>query len=558
MTMQCPNCGRYIRSTTQCAHCGHKFTPAEVAEMKKQSEPQTPRSSKGGLSILWNVIKLVIALMLIFLLFLYGPTYASKLMGYFNSSNGDTAQVAKTPAEKEEPKDATENKEMGSDEETADEMNHQLVLKDHKVDTSLYPQVKVQMDFEGAVDGIDAKTFAFEVDNQGNITKLEDYSLQKEGQMITLTYKDPSLSVVASDNLKQTLVVKADQYNLKEQMEYQLPSMTVDESLAAQFNTIMTEDFNSSTSVHAAVRLSDQDLPLVYNDQSVEASELIALFAIAKAYDLNENQGIELDHLVTIDEALIATNDDGEVANRVGEEITLYELFSSAIQHHDATAINHIIQTTGGPNDFNRWLKEKGYFSTKITQQLSLDDNGTIVGSATTAQDVSQLLTDLVDNSLLSQQNSEDYLTLLRSSPTTDKFPAEGLHDLEIVSRSELVTSDTDSNQYYAGVIMTPHDTYVIVLLKEGDQESESSIEQIAHSIQSLVRYFETGATAPEPTPEPEPELEPAPQPEPAPDPTLEPQAAQPAQRPWETNPEEWYRGEDGRWYNKDPNYQYN
>lgn len=563
MTMQCPNCGRYIRSTTQCAYCGHEFTPAEVAELKKQSEPDTPRSSKGGLSILWNVLKLVLALMVVFLLFVYGPTYASKLMGYFGSSNNDTAQVVESSSQVEEdqtkPQENEEDQAPATDQEGQEFTQEatQLTLKNHEVDVSLYPQVKVTLDFEGNLDEIDSNTFAFEVDNQGNVTSLEDYSLQKENQKVVLTYNDPSLSVVGSDDLEQTLTIKASEYDLNEQIDYQLPSMTVDESLVAQFNEIMTEDFGSSESVHVAMHVSDQDLPFVYNDQVVEASELIALFAIARAYDLSDHQEVDLDQMVTIDEALVAKEDEGVTASLVGEEVTLHELFSNAVQTHDATAINHIIQVTGGPNEFNRWLKEKGYFSTKITQQLALDPNGTVTGSVTTAQDVSQLLVHLVEETLLSQESSNSYLELLRLSPVTDKFPAQGLHNIDILTRSELVTADNDRNQYYAGVIETEQDTYVIVILDEGTSDQAVAVDQIAQSLQSLVLYFETGSTEPAPLPEPEPAPAPVPEPVPAPEPAPAPQPVQPQLRPWELNPEEWYQGEDGRWYNTDPNYNY-
>lgn len=570
--MQCPNCGRYIRSTTQCAYCGHEFTPAEVAELKKQSAPDTPRSSRGGLSVLWNVLKLVLALMVVFLLFVYGPTYASKLMGYFGSSNNDTAQVVESSRVEEDQTEPQENQEEQAPateqegQEPAQEAS-QLTLKDHQVDVSFYPQVKVTLDFEGNLDEIDSDTFIFEVDNQGNITSLEDYSLQKENQTVVLTYNDPSLSVVGSDDLDQTLTIKAPKYDFSEQIGYQLPSMTVDESLAAQFDEIMAEDFGSSESVHVAMHISDQDLPFVYNDQAVEASELIALFAIARAYDLNDHQEVELDQMVTIDEALLAEEDEGVTANLVGEELTLQELFSNAIQTHDATAINHIIQVTGGPNEFNRWLKEKGYFSTKITQQLALDPNGTVTGSVTTAQDVSQLLVNLVEETLLSPESSHDYLELLRSSPVTDKFPAQGLHNIDILTRSELVTADSDQNQYYAGVIKTEQDTYVIVILDEGTSDQVAAVDQIAQSLQSLILYFETGSTEPvplsepepasAPEPEPAPAPEPTPEPAPAPEPVPEPQPVQPQLKPWELNPDEWYRGEDGRWYNTNPNYNY-
>ena len=91
--MQCPNCGRNVRSKNQCAYCGHVFNKQEVAELKEETRnedvvQETPRRSSGGFSrVLWGIIKLVLAVAIVFLAFLYGPRIINQVVDYFQTSD---------------------------------------------------------------------------------------------------------------------------------------------------------------------------------------------------------------------------------------------------------------------------------------------------------------------------------------------------------------------------------------------------------------------------------------------------------------------------------------
>ena len=100
--MKCPNCGREVRSKTSCAYCGQSFTEgdkspsarpvetkretqADVQEIKQETfrdtselranretqgkPPVVPKTKRKGGNVIWNILKLLIAVAVVFLLF---------------------------------------------------------------------------------------------------------------------------------------------------------------------------------------------------------------------------------------------------------------------------------------------------------------------------------------------------------------------------------------------------------------------------------------------------------------------------------------------------------
>ena len=144
--MKCPNCGRNVRSKTQCAYCGYDFKSGDTTaketqetkhservedtqviptvepdygerreriepivteptdfkevddfpsassdtyETRSNREPQAviPKTKRKGGSVVWGIVKLLLAVAVVFLLFLFGPRLIGQVMDYFNSDD---------------------------------------------------------------------------------------------------------------------------------------------------------------------------------------------------------------------------------------------------------------------------------------------------------------------------------------------------------------------------------------------------------------------------------------------------------------------------------------
>lgn len=546
--MQCPNCGRTVRSKNQCAHCGHVFNKGEIKEASQDVanddiyEETNSRNSGGGVGrILWGIIKLVLAVAIVFLAFLFGPRIINNVVEYFQPA--DTAVVENMPADNQTPEgngdggdgtpqvpettetteetasveedtaadtaggdDVSEEEVESSEEIEEDESDDgQINLANYDVNLDEYPMINMEIEFEETLDTVTSDTFAFSVETNGDSVDLDGgYSLVKEGQVLSLSFNDPAISVLSTEPTEQTLNIQSDVLNIDESISYELPSSTMDSDLADTFNSTITDNLAALGSVSAVLYSPNADVPFVYDDQTDEADALISWFVLAHTYQSVNDGLIALDDVITVNSDLVAANDETSVAaSGEGTEYTIQDLIIEAIHNQSASAMNHLIQANGGPNEFNLWLNESNYFATRITQLLSVTESGEIEGAVTNAQDISYLLNLLVNNELVTEELDTAFKELLLDSPLTEKYPYEQLTIVQ--SRYEVATGDNNPNQqYYSGILETEDDYYIVVILQKNFDSAAETVPTISNSINSLVTYMETGEEAAEPEPESE------------------------------------------------------
>ena len=558
--MKCPNCGKNVRSKKQCAHCGHVFgkdiskqqnqvreeesmktqtpeptpTPISAKEekvertqrintkpLKQESDkkikrktknestenfnhvdivPKTPRKKGGFLKYIWSLIKLILMVAIVFLAFMFGPQIINGVMDVVNGNTEISKMV---------PDFVTDffNKEETTQETTQEttEEESKLTLANSSVDTDNYPVINVSLDFNESLDEVNNETFTFTMKSGQAEKKLDqDYSLIKKGQTLNMSFTDPNLSQDGSKEGDQSLKIESEALKFAEEVAIKLPENQADQKQSESFNEILTNNFKEVGKVSAMVQKLDgkDKSTYVYEDQTQDAGEVIAWFVLARAYEAIKDESLSLDQIIKTNPDLIAKNDTGEVANVAeGTEYTIESLLNLVIQQKDLSAMNHLIQETGGPNKFNLWLNESNYFSTKVTEPLGYDEKGKITGAVTNAQNVVFLLNALSQNKLIDEEHDKLLKEQILQSPITAKYP-EAI-GITVNNRYEIASNDANTDhQYYSGIIESEGANYLVTLFVNDIEDANATNTAIASTLNELLTMLETGQTGDEETTE--------------------------------------------------------
>lgn len=546
--MKCPNCGRTVRSKHQCAHCGYVFDKQDLqgkqrreveevqdfepverhaheAETPVATAPEViPKTSKqhrgGGVGgFIWGLVKLLLMVSLVFAAIFFGPGLVSQVTNYFNQNfnSSETAPLETTEettvqgntatgtnqSSKENTGATTPGNHTAQSGETSGEgqsnetpQGAALTLKDTKVNTEAYPIVKVEMEFENDLNQVTSDTFKFNLTSNGEAVKFDDaYSLIKDGKKVTLSYNDPSALVLSSDTKQQVLTVTADSLGFKKDVTYEAPQSNVNQAENDQFNEIINTNLIGTDKVTAIIQEvgGGKNRSFAYDPQTTDSDALIAWFIGQRTYQAIKDGDLTLDQIVQVNPDLLAKGDTGEMTTVApGTEYTVESLLNLVIQRQDPSAMNHLIEATGGPNDFNLWLNESNYFATRITAQLSLDDNGAISGAVTNPKDLILLMENLAKNTLIDETYDEQFKTALLQTPLSNKFPEGNVAGL--VRRFEVTSADANQkHQYYSGILETEDKTYLVVILDNDFTDAKATIDNIALTTNQVVGLLREG-----------------------------------------------------------------
>ncbi|MBG9980813.1 serine hydrolase [Facklamia sp. DSM 111018] len=498
--------------------------------------PKTKQRSGG--SVLATILKLLLAFALIFLLFLFAPRIIGKMKEYFapnHSSlrqvpeehqdspnlagseaieegaqqeqanddqdeevakeNSATDQEAKKKNETSAGEGEKESSNPSSESEGKPEQSDESQLyqvKSSQVNVDDYPTIRVELDFDQELSKVDQNTFDFKVKYNDTEIKLDDeYSLLKEGKKLIISFVDPALSVVGEDTSKQALLIETEGFS--DSVAYDVPSKDLDEEKAQELSKIAKENLNEQGDASLFVHVQDEKSPFVYDSKAVEADNLIGWFILQRIYELVADNKVQLDDTVKFNDQLLASGDFGTVATSDATEYTVQELIDLTIQQGDASAMNHLVQLAEGVNQFNYWLKESGYFTTRMNAPLAVEGENYISGAMTNATDIGQLLEKLANNQLIDKERDEMFKEALLQSPMSEKFPAEN----ELVERRfELLTSDANTNvQHYSGIIETSEKPIIYVIMSDELEDPASMNTAIQQTISQSLDYIVEGQT---------------------------------------------------------------
>ena len=527
--MQCPNCGKPVRSKTHCARCGYSFTEKKVVrephqqaedafdpnavmphddlhetmeyeawrntqELKNfdqeavsqsldfQTEDEDeelvpefkPKRRRGFMRVIFSILQMVAVLILLFLAFLYGPELPKYLPQALNAVGIKWGnQNTETPASSTSSQVAQESSKEEASTATG------LQAKDKKVDLSTYPFVTLTLTFERPLENLTRDTFKFSVDG----TELTEYSLVKESNNLVLRYVDPSYQITKTAGTKVNVAIKADSLSYNDQVDYQTPDLGLSQDQVKALDTAFKSDSNQIL----ALQEVGSKAPYLSSTKSTEASNLFAWFVLARTYQLIDEKKFELTTEVEIQESLrIGTGETAMSTHAIGSKISIQELIDAVVVSQDATALNYLIQQVGGANELNIWLNSQGYYSTKMSANLGVNDSGDITGVATSAYDLTNLLNQLAQDKLVNEKVSAAIKEAVLKTPVSTKFPA----DLTTVTRRyEMTTPDQAGSMHHYAAILEMNGKSVIVVVLGATGQGEAGNANVAKIVKTLAEF---------------------------------------------------------------------
>lgn len=472
-----------------------------------QDEYVVPRTqSHGMMNFFWNLVKFLILLAVFFLLFLFGPQLMGMVKTYLNPvisqlSNHPEKETSLVSEENsEEEQDRSEDSQGNNitstsveDQTTSQQSGFQI--QDSKVELGDYPTIKIKMNFDDSISKVTEDTFNFKVKyNQSEVDLDQKYALIKEGKQLILSFADPALSVIGEDTSKQTLIIKAKDFD--HEIDYKVPAKSEMNQQMDEWNQLVTDNFSGQDKVAMQVQKVGDKRPFVYDDQTMEADRLIGWFILQRTYEQVAQELITLDQEVPVKKQLMASGDTGTVANQEAETYTVQELIDLTVQEGDASAMNHLVQLAEGVNRFNYWLKESGYFATRMSAPLAVEEEAYITGSVTNVTDLASLLNKLAKNQLIDEETDGLFKEAINKSPYTDKFPNENPY---VVERYELLTTEENPKvQHIAGIVEAENTQYITVFLSQNYQEPYEMNARIRQTLDTILTQLITGQTAEE------------------------------------------------------------
>lgn len=526
--MNCPNCGKVIRSKKSCAFCGAQFdgknnhphkhskkieeVPVddlvvmsdefEVDHLEPTSDhestnilfdevednhtdgvvagnifdkvddyddimPATKRKKRGCLSVIIGLIQLAIVLLLVFLAFFFGPKYFNQAMDYFkgNSRSDNATTVVQ---------------------ETTSEQTTETTQKAVNVDVNVaqFPNVVVTMNLDESMDALSHNSFKLNVSDGENEQAVTEYSVNKKDNTVTIKFVDPFFNVQSSNMQDRTLKLAVN--DMMNEVTYQAKEVTSSvENLNTIAELISSELGEQGENSSVVIAKGDEKPILVTNSKQMNAAQTIEFFVLQRVYEAIDQHTVTLEDTVSITDSIKATNDTGEMSQLAeGTSVTIKQLVDAVISRNDLTAANHLIQETGGVNEFNIWLDTQDYIATLIEEKIGFDEAGNVTGAKTSAYDVALLLSRLANNDLISDTTDAELKTALLNTPVTTKFP-EGL---TAVRKRYEIPSDNDRGtaQHYAGLIETDTENYVVVVFSQDTEDVAARNVAISNIVKGI------------------------------------------------------------------------
>ncbi len=453
-----------------------------------------PRRRGGFLSVLWGILKLLIAVAIVFLLFLFGPQLIGKVTDYFNQDKSESSQpIGTSESEIETGADPS----TGSNQESnqAAEEQGTFTVSNKEVKTDNYPIIEVDLAFDQELESVDRSTFNFAIEQDGQKQELgQAFALTKDGKNLSLKFNDPGqvgdgqvqMTSENSDQAGQAnLLITSQDGKFEEKISFERPQA---DQANAEKQTEFNKAIESGTNNDVSVYLADASEPSqAYQHQvkEVEAANEIAWFILQNLYEKIDANELTLEEPVELNESLIAQGDQGNIAASSPETpLTISNLVYAMVQENDVTAMNHLIQALGGPNQFNTWLNEHDYFATKVNTLLAVDNEGGFTGATTSIQDLGLLLNKLANDELVSAESDAAIKEQLLNTPINNKYPEAGIPD--VTGRYEIASADANTKQnYYAGILKTEAKNYIVVMLS--DKAKQADFTKLFNSLASLL-----------------------------------------------------------------------
>lgn len=219
------------------------------------------------------------------------------------------------------------------------------------------------------------------------------------------------------------------------------------------------EDYRGTCSIY--VKNLDTNEYLSITDEQIKSASLIKIYNMATVYDEIEKGNLEKDETVT---------------NYLHNMITV----------SDNGAYNHLLKILGegnatkGAELITDYCKENGFEDTGCGGTLSSKETGFssvwLFTNYTSSKDCGHLLEKIYRGTLVSEEASEDMLSLLKQQEWRMKIPA-GLPEGVVCANK---TGEYDDRQHDAAIVYSDGADYILTVMTDGDGAAISHIQNIS------------------------------------------------------------------------------
>jgi beta-lactamase class A len=214
-------------------------------------------------------------------------------------------------------------------------------------------------------------------------------------------------------------------------------------------------------------------------DRRFPAASLYKLPVMLEVFKQQRLRNFNWDDDLTIQQSQWADG-SGVLQARVGQKIKVHEALRLMITDSDNIAANMLVDLVG-PNNINQTLEGLGLRQTRV-----VDRSREAVMPTTSAEDIGRLLELLASGRFLDPQTSEEAIRLLEAKQGQN-WLGEGIPWWGKIAHK---WGDLPNARHDAGIIFTPHNQIVLVVLTENGAPAQAA-EVIRSTSQRILDYVE-------------------------------------------------------------------
>ena len=242
-----------------------------------------------------------------------------------------------------------------------------------------------------------------------------------------------------------------------------------------------TDDLEGDWSVYVKDLGSGKQFSI--NDHAMSSASLIKAFTMAASYENMEDIRINEGTLLKADPA----------SDVVGNQ--LYRVMENMVTYSDNESFNEMVRLQTASNQFNagarsinRYLRGQGYKETAVLHTLApsaTDPVGLGSSNTTSVEDCGRLLEKIYRRGCVSQEASEQMLSLLLNQDTRTKIPG-GLKEATQVANK---TGENDKSQHDIAIVYGDRTDYILCVMSEDAGKEEEAVSNI-QTISALTYYY--------------------------------------------------------------------
>lgn len=219
------------------------------------------------------------------------------------------------------------------------------------------------------------------------------------------------------------------------------------------------------------------------NDKAMSSASLIKAFTMAASYENMENIRVNEGTLLKADPA------SDTVTAR------LFRLMENMVTFSDNESFNEMVRLQTASNQFNagarainRYLREQGYKETAVLHTLApsaTDPVGLGSSNTTSVEDCGTLLEKIYRRECVSQEASDQMLSLLLNQDNRSKIPGALKETVQIANK----TGENDKSQHDIAIVYGDRTDYILCIMSQDAGKEADAVSHI-QAISAMAYYY--------------------------------------------------------------------